>query len=647
MKKIFSMMVLAVSMLVSCTSAYDDTAISNRIDGLEDRVAKLEEMCRQCNTNIASLKAIVDAIDGNDYITEITAVKDGGKEIGYTITMKSGKVITIYHGENGEDGRTPVIGVKKDTDGCYYWTVDGEWLLDEDGKKVKAQAEETEGGAKDGVTPKLRIEDDYWYVSYDDGSTWERLGKATGGAGDSMFREVKYDDEYVYLVLQDGTELTVPRAQPLAITFDSETPVTLDPDSSVDIEYTIISDADEISIEVTSSADLKAKLVQTDKLHGTIHVESGSIIDEYSKVVIFVSDGNKTLVRTLKFAAMQGDVFKLNTNKVSVPSAGGEFTVKVMANIGYYISSKSDWIEEVGKEENPKTHTTIHTFKVGRNPGEDERSGIIVFCNDNQVCIPVNVSQSAASDWASKGFYHRSLAMRFTATWCGYCPQMAVSMTKAQEKLVDKLEVVSLHGTSSDLAFAGTQSLQDYYGYITNFPTAVVDGRIAVLNASAEAVVEAVENVHIMSETIYPAATGISFSSNVSGDKLSVDVKVYALYPEQYKITVFVIEDNIIAKQNVEGTEDSEYEHDGVVRAAMTNVLGDSFVTDAQNAEKSFAYSMSIPRNASPDDLRVLVFTQREYGSQDVVKSDGFGDWYIDNCASGKVGTAVELKLAE
>lgn len=66
-----------------------------------------------------------------------------GKEVGYTITFSKSNPITIYHGkdgqngtdgedgkpgvdgEDGKNGHTPVIGVKQDTDGSYYWTLDG------------------------------------------------------------------------------------------------------------------------------------------------------------------------------------------------------------------------------------------------------------------------------------------------------------------------------------------------------------------------------------------------------------------------------------------------------------------------------------------------------------------------------------------
>ena len=38
---------------------------------------------------------------------------------------------------DGKDGKAPVISVKSGSDGNYYWTADGEWILDGDGNKVK------------------------------------------------------------------------------------------------------------------------------------------------------------------------------------------------------------------------------------------------------------------------------------------------------------------------------------------------------------------------------------------------------------------------------------------------------------------------------------------------------------------------------
>ena len=243
MKNLFTyLLVLVASSLLACTEPYDDTAIRSDIEDLKERVTKLEELCSQMNTNICALQGIVEALQQNDYITNVAPITEYGVEIGYTISFTSGKTITIYHGKDGadgangadgKDGYTPVIGVKQDTDNIYYWTLDGEWLTDENGNKIKAngidgangndgatgpqgpQGPEGEQGAtgpqgpqgEQGITPQLKIENDYWYISYDNGATWTQLGKATGEkgdkgdkgdvglVGDSMFTDVDYSND--------------------------------------------------------------------------------------------------------------------------------------------------------------------------------------------------------------------------------------------------------------------------------------------------------------------------------------------------------------------------------------------------------------------------------------------------------------------
>ncbi len=216
------------------------------IDDLDARVAKLEELCKEMNTNISALQTIVEVIQDNDFITGIVPIEKGGEVIGYTIMFGKHEPITIYNGEDGKDGQngsgsTPIIGVTKDTDGVYYWTLNGEWLLDDEGNKLPVSGKNGNDGengegsdgesgtiGKDGVTPQLKIENGYWYISYDNGATWTELGKAVGEDGekgdkgdkgdagndgqngDSMFTSVTYDDNNVYFTLTDGSVLIVP-----------------------------------------------------------------------------------------------------------------------------------------------------------------------------------------------------------------------------------------------------------------------------------------------------------------------------------------------------------------------------------------------------------------------------------------------------
>lgn len=205
--------VVSVIALASCEQEIAD--FTNRLDDLENRVSKLEQLCSEMNSNISSLQSIVTAMQNGDYITSVKEITEGGKTVGYTITFAKGEPITIYHGQDGQDGHTPVIGVKQDSDGIWYWTVDSEWLLDTKGHKLKAAG--TDG--KNGVTPQLKIENGYWYVSTDNGQTWTMLGKATGedgSDGDTLFQSVNVTENEVTFVMADGQTFVIKRASFLA-----------------------------------------------------------------------------------------------------------------------------------------------------------------------------------------------------------------------------------------------------------------------------------------------------------------------------------------------------------------------------------------------------------------------------------------------
>ncbi len=246
MKKLFTFLAVAL-LAVGCSKIFDTSVLERNIIELKDRVTALEEQCKQMNTNISSLQTIVTALQSNDYVTGVAPITQSGVEVGYTITFSKSGAITIYHGKDGSDGlngsdgnngsdgasgSTPIVGVKQDTDGVYYWTLNGEWLLNDKGEKVKAISTDGKDGedgtdgangkdGKDGVTPQLKIENGYWYVSYNNGESWESLGKATGengsdGAagkeGDSFFQSVTQDENNVIFTLADGTVLTIPKS---------------------------------------------------------------------------------------------------------------------------------------------------------------------------------------------------------------------------------------------------------------------------------------------------------------------------------------------------------------------------------------------------------------------------------------------------
>ena len=260
MKKLIHITIALLS-LWSCAQ-FDDSKIWDEFKNYYDRLEKVEAACNLMNSNISALQAIVTALQGNDYVTGVAEIVEDGEVVGYTITFSKSGVVKIYHGKDGaagadgapgadgrpgadgaagsdgvdgKDGHSPVVGVRKDVDGVYYWTIDGEWMLDDEGQKVPATGKDGADASagsdgKDGVTPLLKIEDGYWFVSYDGGSNWTKLYKAVGengadgatgapgqdGAdgkdGQSFFQGVDTtsSEDYIVLTLSDGTLIKLP-----------------------------------------------------------------------------------------------------------------------------------------------------------------------------------------------------------------------------------------------------------------------------------------------------------------------------------------------------------------------------------------------------------------------------------------------------
>ena len=224
MRKGILLIFTMLATLIGC-GQYDDSELKSDINDLKSRMAALEKQCKNMNENLTSLQAIVNAIQRQDGIVSVTDLPDGK---GYSVLFTSGKVIYLYNGTNGASSATPKISVRQDSDGIYYWTVDGDWLM-VDGKKVRASA--TDG--KDAVTPQFKIEDGFWHVSYDGGNTWTKLGKATGDDGkdgDGFFKSVTVENGYMVLVMNDSeqTTLRIPVSGTYVVTSIKYVPDNLD-----------------------------------------------------------------------------------------------------------------------------------------------------------------------------------------------------------------------------------------------------------------------------------------------------------------------------------------------------------------------------------------------------------------------------------
>ena len=388
-------------LLFGCSKEYDDSALRNDLSDLENRVAKLEELCKQMNTNISSLQKIVDALQDNLSISKVEQISDG-----YIIHFSDGSTATIKNGK--DSGTIPVIGVRKDTDGCYYWTLDGEWLTDEKGNKVKAQGTDGKDGVdgedgndgadgedgtdgtngKDGITPQLKIENGRWMLSMDDGKTWTDIGQATGADGkdgvdgtdgedgvdgkdgtNGIFKSVTEDDDNVYFTLEDDSVITIPKSDnsKFAIAFDTTDIAILNGGESKTISYTITDATENTVVKAIAQDEWKVKVNATSTDKGTITITAPNPIVE-SEILVFANDGSYHTVM-VSLNCMQGQI-NIADNSIDATPAGGTQEIKLTTNLDYTVEIPDDaqsWLSLA--PETRALREDIIAFNISANEG--------------------------------------------------------------------------------------------------------------------------------------------------------------------------------------------------------------------------------------------------------------------------------------
>ena len=212
----------------------------------------------------------------------------------------------------------------------------------------------------------------------------------------------------------------------------------------------------------------------------TFVVDPNPSEEERSAVISFCGNQN-----CIPFTITQEGVeveYALNVDKenISVEYTGTEtpITVNVTSNVEWQVVSDADWCTvstAAGSGDGSFTVSVVESAET-----EPRVCNVTVSSDEIDVVRNVIVTQAAKPedvepDWINSEFFHRSLIMRFTATWCGYCPMMAESVEKTLEKRPGKFEALSVHGSDSELATSASLALEGHYP-IAGYPTGIVDG---------------------------------------------------------------------------------------------------------------------------------------------------------------------------
>ena len=288
------------------------------------------------------------------------------------------------NGKDGVDGKdAPVIGVKKDTDGIYYWTLTTNghtaWLLDDQGNKLRVTGRDgTQGGGN--PTPLLGIDaQGYWTVSYDGGKTSTRITDTNGnpvkatGDTQSVIASVTQDDACVYITLADGTVITLPKTAKFDLVFAQQEGLVCEPGSSVQIAYTIVGGDSETVVECIGKEGWMAEVEPQSPEKGHIAVTAPTGRSN-GKVLVFASSGaGQTVMKSLTFGA---GILTGIADAYQIKPAGGKLSIRVTTNLDYTVHVDDDaaqWIAVTVTRAELRNETL--TVTVQPNASETERTG--------------------------------------------------------------------------------------------------------------------------------------------------------------------------------------------------------------------------------------------------------------------------------
>ena len=202
-----------VIMILALTAALTGCQFREDITELHASLIEIQKKVESLDSSISSLQILAEAYDNMFSINSITPIMEGDAVTGHIVDFSNGTSITIIEGKDGIDASVPEISIGLSDDGRWYWKLNGEWVLDSNGKTIPVTGYDGE----DGITPATKIEDGYWYVSFDEGKTWILAARADGEKGDpgrqgdAVIADIDYTSslDYVIFTMLDGSVIKI------------------------------------------------------------------------------------------------------------------------------------------------------------------------------------------------------------------------------------------------------------------------------------------------------------------------------------------------------------------------------------------------------------------------------------------------------
>lgn len=349
--------IIALTLVLGSAACVSQKEFEERVKAMEERVAALEKQVQSLNNDLRTINLL---LSGKYFIESVSAMQDGS---GYQLVMTGSDghsfIQNIY---NGKDAQAPVVSVRKDADGQYYWTVNGEWLL-ENGQKVRAN----------GLTPEFKVENGQWYVRLGSGE-WAYAGPAVTEST-ALIRSVEVDETAgsVLFVMADGSSfevLMMNAALFFRIDIDDDAFIGMQPGETRAAEYEIVfpEGVTEYSLETFESEGLTVYVTKPVGTRGTVVVSLDANTSSGKLILILNGDNGSNYSKVLKVG--------VETDSVLQYSVPGLYMASGSARI--YVSGSDQYCREWDEDKlnfaivNPEKNDQliILGYRKGLNVGD-------------------------------------------------------------------------------------------------------------------------------------------------------------------------------------------------------------------------------------------------------------------------------------
>ena len=418
-------MSLCVAAMWSCTveiDRTDDGSGNGQTDSTQTdpgTSVDLDSFCEIMNTNIASLQAIVEAFEEDDYVASFEETKNSMPEdyATYSVRFNAGTSAEIWCRKDGNDSKgVPQISAAQDENGKWYWTLDGKWLSIGGSTVPVLEGDDA---------PRICAEDGRWMISGDAGATWKDLSEMDGQAvspGKYIFDDAYKKGSFLHLVLDNGETLPISTLEDIDIIFTDADGATCVTGETARIAYEVVG-WDETT-DVICSCDTpgwEAEIESTGINTGYVVVTNTGAEED---AAVTVTADNSTGDEISKALIFVKGILTAKADVENIGGAGGIVDVEITTNTDYTVSIPSEasgWISVVDGGTKSELRTeTVKLAVAGYESGPD-RSATVSFTVSGKVVTSIHISQKSQEEeiWGAPiDFADKRVKSILTSTEC-------------------------------------------------------------------------------------------------------------------------------------------------------------------------------------------------------------------------------------